>query len=414
MEVLNNICLDIVDCEHKTAPIQNEGIPSIRTTDIKNGFLDLKGSNKVSEETYKKWTQRLEPQPHDLILAREAPVGQVGIIPFGQRVCLGQRTVLIRPNQQKVYPFYLLYLLLSREIQHKMKVRASGSTVEHLNMLDIRNLQLPDLPLLNIQKEIGDTLGNLDAKIENLRRQNETLEQIAQTLFKHWFIDFEFPNADGNPYKSSGGAMSPSELGDIPEGWRVGDLGEFTDISIGRTPPRKEVEWFSTNSKDIKWISIRDMGDCGVYIVNTSEYLTQEAVDKFNIPVIPDNTVILSFKLTVGRVAITTEEMLSNEAIAHIKLIENYLNTEYIYLFLKQYNFSFLGSTSSIATAVNSKSIKSISILIPSKQVVVDFQKNIASVFKKIKLNEKQIQTLTKTRDALLPKLMSGQLRVKE
>jgi len=235
MEVLNNICLDIVDCEHKTAPIQNEGIPSIRTTDIKNGFLDLKGSNKVSEETYKKWTQRLEPQPHDLILAREAPVGQVGIIPFGQRVCLGQRTVLIRPNQQKVYPFYLLYLLLSREIQHKMKVRASGSTVEHLNMLDIRNLQLPDLPLLNIQKEIGDTLGNLDAKIENLRRQNETLEQIAQTLFKHWFIDFEFPNADGKPYKSSGGAMSPSELGDIPEGWRVEILKNIMTLNYGKS-----------------------------------------------------------------------------------------------------------------------------------------------------------------------------------
>ena len=111
MEILNNICLDIVDCEHKTAPIQNEGIPSIRTTDIKNGFLDFKSANKVSEETYKQWTQRLEPQPNDLILAREAPVGQVGIVPKGQRVCLGQRTVLIRPNQQKVYPFYLLYLL---------------------------------------------------------------------------------------------------------------------------------------------------------------------------------------------------------------------------------------------------------------------------------------------------------------
>ncbi len=180
METLNNICLDIIDCEHKTAPIQDEGIPSIRTTDIKNGFLDFKGANKVSEETYQKWTQRLEPREYDLILAREAPVGQVGLVPKGQRVCLGQRTVLIRPNTQKIYPYYLLYLLLSREIQHEMKVRASGSTVEHLNMSDIRNLQLDDLPSLKIQKEIGDTLGNIDAKIDNLRRQNETLEAIAQ------------------------------------------------------------------------------------------------------------------------------------------------------------------------------------------------------------------------------------------
>jgi type I restriction enzyme, S subunit len=116
VEVLNNICLNITDCEHKTAPIQDEGISSIRTTDIKNGVIDFKGSNKVSEETYTKWTQRVEPQSYDLILAREAPVGQVGMIPKGYRACLGQRTVLIRPNQQKVYPVYLLYLLLSKEI----------------------------------------------------------------------------------------------------------------------------------------------------------------------------------------------------------------------------------------------------------------------------------------------------------
>jgi len=414
VEILNNICLDIVDCEHKTAPIQDEGIPSIRTTDIKNGFLDFKGSNKVSEETYQKWTQRLEPRAYDLILAREAPVGQVGIVPKEQRVCLGQRTVLIRPNKQKVYPFYLLYLLLSREIQHKMKVRASGSTVEHLNMSDIRNLQLPDLPSLKIQQEIGDTLGNLDRKIENLRRQNETLEAIAQTLFKHWFIDFEFPDADGKPYKSSGGEMVDSAIGDIPEGWHVGNLEDIADISIGRTPPRKEPEWFSNNPKDVKWISIRDMGNCGIYILDTFEYLTQEAIDKFNVPVIPENTVIVSFKLTVGRLAITTETMLSNEAIAHIKLIDNFLNAEYIYLFLKQYNFDQLGSTSSIATAVNSKSIKSISILLPCSEMIDYFYQKVSANFKKIRINTQQIQTLTKTRDTLLPKLMSGQLRVKE
>jgi type I restriction enzyme S subunit len=390
MEVLNNICLDIVDCEHKTAPIQNEGIPSIRTTDIKNGFLDLKGSNKVSEETYKKWTQRLEPQPHDLILAREAPVGQVGIIPFGQRVCLGQRTVLIRPNQQKVYPFYLLYLLLSREIQHKMKVRASGSTVEHLNMLDIRNLQLPDLPLLNIQKEIGDTLGNLDAKIENLRRQNETLEQIAQTLFKHWFIDFEFPNADGKPYKSSGGAMSPSELGDIPEGWRVEILKNIMTLNYGKS---------LTAENRIN----------GKYPVVGSNGIVDTHTDFF----VKGPGIVIGRKGTIGKVIWIEENFYPIDTTFYI---EDNLGCEglyFHYFLLKNQKFNKLTSDSAVP-GLNRDMAYSVEFAISSNALINQYNSIAKTIFHKINNNEKQIQTLTKTRDALLPKLMSGQLRVKE
>ena len=390
MEVLNNICLDIVDCEHKTAPIQNEGIPSIRTTDIKNGFLDLKGSNKVSEETYKKWTQRLEPQPHDLILAREAPVGQVGIIPFGQRVCLGQRTVLIRPNQQKVYPFYLLYLLLSREIQHKMKVRASGSTVEHLNMLDIRNLQLPDLPLLNIQKEIGDTLGNLDAKIENLRRQNETLEQIAQTLFKHWFIDFEFPNADGKPYKSSGGAMSPSELGDIPEGWRVEILKNIMTLNYGKS---------LTAENRIN----------GKYPVVGSNGIVDTHTDFF----VKGPGIVIGRKGTIGKVIWIEENFYPIDTTFYI---EDNLGCEglyFHYFLLKNQLFNKLTSDSAVP-GLNRDMAYSVEFAISSNALINQYNSIAKTIFHKINNNEKQIQTLTKTRDALLPKLMSGQLRVKE
>ncbi|RCJ30536.1 hypothetical protein A6769_33305 [Nostoc punctiforme NIES-2108] len=349
----------------------------------------------------------------DIVFSRVGSVDLSALVKEHQDGWLFSSRMLRVRVKEKLDTNFLSYYLRQPSIRQFIINISVGSTMPSINTEILKSLPIIYCSLQE-QKSIADVLSCLDARIENLRRQNETLEAIAQTLFKHWFIDFEFPNADGKPYKSSGGAMIPSELGEIPEGegWRVGTLGEFTDISIGRTPPRKETEWFSINSQDIKWISIRDMGDCGVYIVNTSEYLTQEAVNKFNIPIIPEDTVILSFKLTVGRVAITTEEMLSNEAIAHIKIIDNCLNTEYIYLFLKQYNFSSLGSTSSIATAVNSKSIKSISILLSNKHCVVDFQKNVNSIFRKIKLNTKQIQTLTKTRDALLPKLMSGQIRV--
>src|SRR6266850_1477041 len=140
---LEDVCELIVDCEHKTAPTQQTGYPSIRTPNIGRGRLLLEGVNRVSEETYMKWTKRAVPQAEDLILAREAPVGNVAIIPRSLKVCLGQRTVLLRARKHRVAPQYLVYLLLGSEIQGRIQAIANGATVGHLNVRDIRELELP-------------------------------------------------------------------------------------------------------------------------------------------------------------------------------------------------------------------------------------------------------------------------------
>ena len=140
------MCELIVDCEHKTAPTQDIGYPSIRTPNIGKGRLILDGVNRVSDATYRAWTQREVPKPGDLILAREAPIGNVAIIPPGLEVCLGQRTVLIRANRTKLNPQYLTYLMLGDEIQGKILSISNGATVHHLNMKDIRELEMPPIP----------------------------------------------------------------------------------------------------------------------------------------------------------------------------------------------------------------------------------------------------------------------------
>jgi len=312
----------------------------------------------------------------------------------------------VRNNADSHYMFYLL-----RTLHLNSRAGGSGQPLLNQSILNAIEIVVPDK---SEQKAIAAVLSSLDDKIELLRKQNETLEAIAQAIFKEWFVNFNFPDKNGKPYKDSGGRMTDSELGKIPEGWRVVTLDDIADVSIGRTPPRKESEWFSTNQSDIKWISIKDLGKSGVYINNTSEYLTDEAVQRFNVPIIPKNTVVVSFKLTVGRVAITKCEMLSNEAIAHIKLTSGCsLSVPHIYSFLKQFDYSTLGSTSSIATAVNSKSIKTIRVTVPSDYVLKPFSKSIDPLFEKIANNTNQIDTLTQLRDTLLPKLMSGQVRVK-
>jgi type I restriction enzyme, S subunit len=407
VEVLNNICLNITDCEHKTAPIQEEGISSIRTTDIKNGVIDFKGSNKVSEETYIKWTQRVEPQPYDLILAREAPVGQVGMIPKGYRACLGQRTVLIRPNQQKVYPVYLLYLLLSKEIQHEMKIRASGSTVEHLNMLDIRNLKLPNLPSLKVQQEIGDTLGNLDDKIDNLRRQNETLEEIARSIFKHWFIDFEFPNPDGKPYKSSGGAMVRSDLGDIPEGWGVGKLGDVVSVnsqSIDKNYPHHIIEYVDISSVGIGTLE------------NTTQYKLAEAPSRAR-RLVEHGDVIWSGVRPNRKSYLFICKPIDNLIVStgFVVLSPEKIPSSYLYSWVTTsmfVDYLTLNASGSAYPAVKAEHFEIADIILPSISILDKFHLLINPMRIKTHDNSLQIQTLTKTRDALLPRLMSGQLRV--
>ena len=178
-------------------------------------------------------------------------------------------------------------------------------------------------------------------------------------------------------------------------------LEDICDIKIGRTPPRKQPQWFS-ESHGIKWASIKDMGNTGKYISQTSEFLTADAIKKFNIPIIPAGTLLMSFKLTVGRLGFTEYDMCSNEAIAQLPIKDpDIVDKNYLYYYLKNFNFGSLSSTSSIATAVNSKTVKNISVNLPP----LDQQKKIADILgrldEKIELNRRMNETLEQLGQAL-------------
>ena len=280
---------------------------------------------------------------------------------------------------------YLYYFLKNMDLnQHAQGSSHPLVTQTLLNSIDV---EISDEE--HEQKTIASVLSSLDDKIDLLHRQNKTLEAMAETLFRQWFVE------------------------EAQDDWEEKPLAEVTKIAIGRTPPRKEFHWFTRNASDVKWVSIKDLGESGVFVFDASEYLTQEAVETFNIPIIPEDTVLLSFKMTVGRVGITTESMLSNEAIAHFKFNKNTpFSKEYLYIFLKIFKYDSLGSTSSIVTAINSSMIKEIEIIIPDDVTMNSFKAKTEPLFNKIRQNQAQILTLEKLRDTLLPKLMSGEVRV--
>ena len=178
-EALEDLCELIVDCEHKTAPTQETGYPSIRTPNIGKGFLILDNVNRVSEKTYNEWTKRAIPQENDLILAREAPAGNVAVISKKLKVCLGQRTVLLRPKKDKFNSNYLAFLLLSKDVQQQLLAHTRGATVAHINMKDIRAFKIYNPLSLSEQQKTVTYLDKLSEKAEKVKSvQKEKMKSL--------------------------------------------------------------------------------------------------------------------------------------------------------------------------------------------------------------------------------------------
>ena len=384
---LTDITSKIGDGLHGTPLYDDSGdYHFINGNNLNQGKVLIKPDTKrVNKDEYLKYVKPLSDKT--ILLSINGTIGNLASY-NGEKCMLGKSACFINVNELTERKF-LYYVLCNKDFQYFITENATGTTIPNVPLKGIREYSF-NLPPLPEQKAIAEVLSSLDDKIDLLHRQNKTLEQMAESLFRQWFIE------------------------EAKDDWEEKSLKELVDIAIGRTPPRKESQWFSKNSKDVKWISIKDMGNDGVFMFNTSEHLTIEAVEMFNIPTIPKDTVVLSFKMTLGRVGITSEEMLSNEAIAHFKFRQKTPFTkEYLYLFLKTYPYETLGSTSSIVTSINSTMIKDIMILIPNEQTMRAFQSLTEDNFSKIKSNQSQVHTLEKLRDTLLPKLMNGEVKVK-
>ena len=331
----------------------------------------------------------------DTIMARITPclengkTAHVSILNDGEVGFGSTEYIVFRAKEGIANKDYLYYLVCSPEVREPAIKSMVGSSGRQRVQTDVvKNLEI-DVPPLVDQEKIGSFLKSFDDKIALNDKINKNLLEQVLTLYRNNFVD---------------------TVNDEREICRA---DEYFDISIGKTPPRKEPQWFSTNPQDVTWVSISDMGTCGLYISSSSEQLTREAVERHNVKIVPDNTVLLSFKLTVGRIAITNGEMTTNEAIAHFKTDKKEIN-EYLYCYLKCFNYQTMGSTSSIATAVNSKMIKGMPFVVPTNDELEEFHGFAAPMFAKIKANQIETDNLTALRDTLLPKLMSGELDVSD
>jgi len=404
---LDEVIEKFIDYRGKTPRKVACGIPLITAKVIKDGAI-LPPDEFIEPNEYSTWMTRGLPNINDVLLTTEAPLGEVALIQ-DENIALAQRIILLRGKQNIIDNGFLFYSLRTDLMQHRLSARASGSTVQGIKSAELKKVLIP-LPDIDTQKQIVLTLSCLDRKISNLRQQNKTLEAIAQTLFKHWFVDFEFPNEDGKPYRSSGGEMERSELGEIPAGWRVGKLSELTTVN-----PRESIK----KGGFIKYVDMKSLSTSSMEITDfiTREFTSGSKFRNFDTllaritPCLENGKTAFVNILDKNEVAYGSTEFIVIRANANCC-------PEYVYclsrsLHFRDYAIKNMTGSSGRQRVPNDR-VEDYRLVIPTLSIVQSFHSICNSLFLKIKSNQQQIQTLTKTRDRLLPKLMSGKLRITE
>lgn len=374
-----------------------KGLPFLqgnRTFGIKYPYYDTYSSDikKIAQEG-------------DVLFSVRAPVGDVNIAT--QRFCIGRGIASLRmKNGNQEYLYYLL-----REYRRYIETRESGTVFGSINKKGLEELKLP-FPPKEEQEKIANILSSLDDKIQLNNEMNKTLEEMAQSIFKRWFVDFEFPNEYGEPYKSSGGEMVDSELGMIPKGWKVKTLDDIGDIVSGGTPSTKNEEYYSG---EISWITPKDLSGYNRKFISKGERsITELGLQKSSAKLLPKGTVLFSSRAPIGYVAIAEKEVSTNQGFKSVICNEKIMNNNYMYYFLKcnKENIENVSSGSTFKE-ISGTHMKNIKIIVPSKVILDKFNDLIKSFDSLLKKNYEDIDTLEEIRDNLLPKLMSGEIKVK-
>jgi len=374
--------------------------------------VDFNNDNRLVYKTEKSITKKGLMESSTKILRK----GQIIISARGTVGEIAQLAIDMAFNQscyglngKKEITNDFLYYLLKYNISD-FKKRTHGSVFDTITKKTFDQLFVK-VPSIQEQNHITNLLSSLDDKIELNRRMNATLEQIVQAIFKQWFIDFEFPDENGQPYKSSGGEMVESELGEIPRGWEVKAIGDICKTSGGGTPKTKEPSYWEDG--DIFWATPTDMTSLKSPIIfDTSRKITEEGLNKSSAKLLPIGSVLMTSRATLGYFAITKVPICTNQGF--ISMVCDGEVSNYYLLHTLKNKVDLIENLASGSTylEINKSSFRSISIIKPPSSLIEKFDNFVKLIYDKIYLYELESQNLSLIRDELLPKLMSGKIRI--
>ena len=387
---LKYLCKEIIDCVNKTAPISP--IPTkykmLRTSDIRNGRINLDNLNCVSHEIFEKWTRRGKLEKGDIIFTREAPLGEVGLVKNPDNYFLGQRLILFRANQEICDNRFLLYSLMYHDNKQAIIAKGVGSTVLHLRVPECENITI-NAPELSTQRRIADILSAYDDLIENNRKQIKLLEEAAQRLYKEWFVDLRFP-----------GHEHTKIVDGVPEGWEKKPLSSIADVIMGQSP---KSEFYNQIGEGLPFH--QGVGSYGNRFVKDETYSTSFT------RIAEAGSILFSVRAPVGRLNITKNKIVIGRGIAALNH-KNGLQSFLFYMLKERFFKDNLVGNGSIFASISKDELLNQEFIIPCEDVMGQYDKIARNIDDKIAALDRQTEQLTQARDRLLPKLMSGEVEV--
>jgi type I restriction enzyme S subunit len=380
-------------------------IPWLSVVDFNNDYRNVYSTEKTITQSGLDNSSTKILDKGDIIISARGTVGALSQL--GRKMAFNQSCYGLETKDGVANDF--LYYMLKYKI-NSIKSSTHGSVFDTITRKTFDILEIP-FPPLPEQHAIAEILSSLDDKIELNRRMNATLEQIAQAIFKQWFIDFEFPDGNGQPYKSSGGEMVESELGEIPRGWEVKDIGDICKTFGGGTPKTKEPSYWEDG--DIFWATPTDMTSLKSPIIfDTSRKITEEGLNKSSAKLLPIGSVLMTSRATLGYFAITKVPICTNQGF--ISMVCDGEVSNYYLLHTLKNKVELIENLASGSTylEINKSSFRSISVIIPPSSLIEKFDNFVKLIYDKIYLYESESQNLSLIRDELLPKLMSGKIRL--
>lgn len=405
---LDDLCEGVFDCPHTTPVITNEGPYVVRSQDVRTGIFRLDQAAHVSEGTYQERIARAEPRFGDILYSREGTYfGLAAEVPRGVRVCLGQRMVLIRPSDKIDTRFLRLWLNSPVLHRHIMGFR-DGTVAERLNMPTIRGLPVPHISLPE-QRAIAATLVALDDKIELNRKMNATLEAMARALFRDWFVDFGPTRArmEGRaPYLSPDlWPLFPDRLDDEgkPEGWEVRPLADRFDLLMGQSPPG---DTYNDSGDGLPFFQGRT--DFGFRFPENRKYCSAPT------RIAETGDTLVSVRAPVGDINLASERCCIGRGVAALRHKGGGRSFTYYTAWSLQEELRQYENTGTVFGAINKKQFETLPTVDPGPAVIQAFEEIVSALDSRIESNERESRTLAHTRDLLLPRLMSGEIRIRD
>ena len=398
---LEDVCSELSDGLHKAPKfIVNGEYIFVNAKNLYNGYiLDNDPTKKTSHEEYLKYKKPLGK--HSILYSIDGTIGNIAKY-RGEKCVLGKGACYINCNPEIVESSYLYYQLQSPHFKSYIHLMSTGSTIKHISLKTMRDYVF-ELPSLEDQHRIASILSSLDRKIELNNKINADLEEMAQAIFKNWFVDFE-------PFKD--GKFVNSELGMIPEGWKVGRLDEIADIVGGSTPSKAKPEYYT--QKGIAWLTPKDLSNHpAVYSSRGEIDITQEGYNSISTKLMPKGTVLFTSRAPIGYISIAQNDICTNQGFK--SLVPKKAGTCFLYCFLKYVTPEIENkSTGSTFKEASGALMKSLQVIIPEQNVFEDFESITLPLFTRIESLEKESSRLSLLRDTLLPRLMSGEIEIPE